>query len=340
MARMADLQVLLLHNNRLTGEIPPDVCDLNLNAEYFAGGSSFGNEDDGINRWRRMESVYNGRDGCSSVACPAGFFSATGQYPCEPCEDQRMNPYLGAIECNHFSQEEILEIFYRDTSGDMWSDNSWGNPGVPVCSRTGITCDGDGSVVDLFLRNQGLSGTIPAEIGFLPNLMNLDVSHNFLTGHLPEELSLAPLESLTLSENYMSGYVPDSLCRKQGLNGNGRDDVFSCDIIACPMGTHHPQGHATPGNPCQPCPMVDGLVLANTDCRALSSRLRLSDSDDKIPEWGQIALVSFAGAFLLVLGFWVLRKIEVLPSRARIQQCAPDPKLKRTTDQTSLRSIT
>lgn len=323
MATLLDLQVLLLHDNRLTGEIPSGICDLNLNAEYFTSGSNFGqdNDDDGgINRRRRLEStltIDERRDGCSSVACPSGFFSSTGQYPCEPCDDQRMNPYLGATICNHFNQEEILEIFYLATNGDMGWNSSLA---TPVCSRWGITCDDAGNVMELDFANRGLAGTLPPEIGFLPNLVSLDFSHNSLSGNLPEELALPPLQTLILLENNISGYVPESLCQKYGVNENGVDGVLSCDRIACPMGTHHQEGHATPGKPCQPCPMVDGLVLANTDCRALT--LTNSSDSDIIPQWSQLLLLSCTAAMLLLLGFFVLRKVETsMILTTRIKPC-------------------
>jgi hypothetical protein len=164
----------------------------------------------------------------------------------------------------------------------------------------------------LNLSNQGLSGTIPFELGFLPNLVDLDLSHNSLTGQLPAELALASLQTLILAENSLSGYVPDALCRKSGINGNGNSNESSCDYIACPMGTYHPEGHATPDRPCEPCPMVDGLVLANTNCGLKSLRDSTSSQSNgsRMPDWSQILVVSVVGAFLILLGYVVLRKIN------------------------------
>ncbi len=314
MATMSGLQVLLVHNNRLTGAIPEALCSLRLNTAFFATDSSTGVDEDGIGRRRRLDTGE--RLGCSSIACPAGFFSATGQYPCTTCEDRAMNPYLGASNCNQFAQGEILDIFHRSTGGEKWSDRSWNDTKVPMCSRTGVTCNGEGSVVGLNLRGQGLSGTLPLELGFLPNLVELDLSHNYLSGHVPEELALAPLESILLSENNLSGYVPESLCRKRGINGNGQNDIFSCDNIACPMGTHHPEGHATPDKPCRLCPMVDGLVLANTGCGALTSRdTKVNGTNGVMSQWSRILLVSSVASLLIFLGFLVLRRMEAAPGR-------------------------
>lgn len=319
LATLADLQVLLVHNNRLTGEIPREICDLNLNSEYFA----LDNRDSGgYTRQRRRDELWDERDGCSSVACPAGFSSEAGVYPCLPCEDPAMNPYLGATQCSEYTQDEILDIFFEATNGDWWTDQSWSNDDIEICSRTGITCDSDGIVVGISLRNQGLSGTIPLELGFLPNLAELDISQNEIRGNIPEELSLAPLQTLTLAENYLSGYVPDALCRKVGVNGNGRDGFFGCDFVACRMGTFHPEGHATPGEPCQNCPMVDAIVLANIDCGAHSFKSTVKLTTAKgIQDGGIIAVVSAVGGLLILFGWWILRKVEAAPRLQRVQQC-------------------
>lgn len=325
LAAMAGLEVLLVHNNRLTGDVPPEICELQLNREYSAStstGNGAGDDDNGISRHRRLDTnlVISDRDGCAAVACPAGFYSPTGYSPCSPCEDQLMNPYLGAIKCLSFSQEQVLDTLYNATSEYGWTDQSWGDNAVPVCSRKGVDCNGQGNVIGLNLKNQGLSGTIPLELGFLPNLIALDLSHNSLTGQLPEELALAPIRTLVLSENNLSGYVPDSLCRKKGINGNGYNDEYSCDYIACPMGTYHPEGHATPDRPCQPCPMIDGLVLANTNCGSTAFRgSTLSESsEDRIPDWSQIVIMSLVGAVLILLGYMALQKLTATPRQQKL----------------------
>ena len=60
-------------------------------------------------------------------------------------------------------------------------------------------------------KNQ-LTGTIPAELASLSNLMWLGLSRNQLTGTIPAELStLSNLESLYLSNNQLTGTIPDEL---------------------------------------------------------------------------------------------------------------------------------
>lgn len=180
-----------------------------------------------------------------------------GMSPCEPCKHESLNPYIGAARCIDITQQQILQTFYDATNGDSWVNReSWTDDTIPMCQQEGNTCNTCGKVTRIVLDDHNLSGTLPREVGFLDRLVELDISGNTVQGTIPEELALAPLLLLDVSANKFTEFVPGALCRKTGINGNGRDKIYSCDVIACPMGAFDTLGRADPGFPgvhCQPC---------------------------------------------------------------------------------------
>jgi hypothetical protein len=111
-------------------------------------------------------------------------------------------------------------------------------------------------VIKIGLKNKGLSGTISESIGFLQFLEELDVSDNDLTGFLPSDLRWTDLTLLDLSGNRIRGVVPPLLCLLEDLNGNGNQNVFHCDRIACPQGSYNEKGRYFGGKSeekCLPC---------------------------------------------------------------------------------------
>lgn len=81
---------------------------------------------------------------------------------------------------------------------------------------------------NLDLRSNFLVGRIPA-LRNVPNIINLDLSYNQLTGSMPDSLlRISDLERLDLTNNAMVGFVHDRLCAK-GLTTLAVD----CDKITC-----------------------------------------------------------------------------------------------------------
>jgi Leucine-rich repeat (LRR) protein len=108
------------------------------------------------------------------------------------------------------SDSLALVALYNATNGATWKTNThWLTDKVNTWS--GITVQ-DGRVFEVSLRNNNLTGTIPAGLGALTKLHTLALSSNKLTGTLPTELgNMADMQVLDVYINKLSGSLPASL---------------------------------------------------------------------------------------------------------------------------------
>ena len=135
------------------------------------------------------------------------------------------SPDLFYPHVNHGSLDSlflILKVFYNSTNGDDWSysgchsNSQWNIARVPPSIEhleqwCGLTF-ADGSLIEIALLNNGLTGAIPPELGDLKNLTHLNLSNNQLTSPIPPELgNLKKLTYLNLNRNQLPGQIPPEL---------------------------------------------------------------------------------------------------------------------------------
>ena len=106
--------------------------------------------------------------------------------------------------------QSVLRILYEATDGPNWNNNTNWLSEEPLAEWHGISGSTNQLVVSL--SSNGLTGSIPPELGTLTGLSWLNLARNQLGGSIPPELGLlANLETLSLARNQLSGPIPAEL---------------------------------------------------------------------------------------------------------------------------------
>ena len=88
------------------------------------------------------------------------------------------------------------------------------------------------NTTELDLGGQGLTGSIPPEIGSLTNLRHLYLYNNQLTGSIPSEIgNLTNLTRLYLENNQLTEVIPEGICN---LDIDWINNFFISNNQLCP----------------------------------------------------------------------------------------------------------
>ena len=127
---------------------------------------------------------------------------------------------------------EALIALYNSTDGPNWRVSTNWLSDRPLGEWFGVSTDAAGRVTQLRLAildsntrqltTNGLSGSIPPELGNLSNLQRLDIIGAELTGSIPSELgNLSNLQRLRISYSELSGSIPPEIGRLHNLTSLG-----------------------------------------------------------------------------------------------------------------------
>ena len=208
LGNLANLETLGLSNNRLSGEIPPELGNLaNLENLSLRGNELSGEIPSELGNLANLEDLSLGRN-----QLRGGRNQLRGCVPTS-LQDQLFNP-VGPPFCASAPEtdREALVALYNATDGPNWADENYWLSGASIGEWYGVTTDDNGRVTWLWLHGNQLSGEIPPELGSLANLEKLWLYENRLSGEIPPELgNLANLEEMRLWVNQLSGEIPPEL---------------------------------------------------------------------------------------------------------------------------------
>ncbi|XP_059430118.1 receptor-like protein 2 [Corylus avellana] len=104
--------------------------------------------------------------------------------------------------CNQIDHDSLLSLAFNCMSSPLLNWSS-----IDCCKWEGISCDHKRQVTHIWLPSKGLSGSISPSLGNLTHLSHLNLSHNSLSGPLPQGLFLylSQLKVLDLSYNNLFG---------------------------------------------------------------------------------------------------------------------------------------
>ena len=153
------------------------------------------------------------------VQIPAGFTEGSATISCDQQVsiiglqiDGTIFTTLPPAILNPLSERAVLTALYDSTDGPGWTNSRNWKTAAALDKWHGVTTDADGRVQRLSLSFNGLSGTIPEELGNLTNLRWLNLWNNDLSGTIPAELgNLTNLQSLNLLGNDLNGPIPAEL---------------------------------------------------------------------------------------------------------------------------------
>lgn len=176
--------------NQLSGTVPKELSefeDLDIRLE--------GNKISGIaGRLCNKSKWMNGQvgqlgDSCNAILCPDKTYNTFGKESVgtfAKCVDCPSAEFYGSVFCgdetNPNPEKTILDALYKATGGRFWKRaTNWTEAGAPICHREGIICNGgdeDSGVMEIELLDNGLQGTIPAEVYDLPLLKLMGFTNN------------------------------------------------------------------------------------------------------------------------------------------------------------------
>ncbi|KAJ7979688.1 Receptor-like protein kinase [Quillaja saponaria] len=217
------LHKLVISDDNLTGAIPAEIGDCpSLTAIDLSSNSLVGSIPASIGKLRNLESLILNSN------------QLTGRIPIELSNCLGLknllvfdNQLAGTIppELGKLSKLEVLRAGgNKDIIGNIPHE-------LGDCRKFDCNCP---ELVNLFLYENSLSGYIPSELGKLQKLEQLLLWQNSLVGSIPEEIGgLLELEEFMISNNNVSGSIPSNLSNATNLLQTNLEGSIPSTLASC-----------------------------------------------------------------------------------------------------------
>ncbi|KAL5099774.1 hypothetical protein RYX36_004101 [Vicia faba] len=224
LGKLLQLQQLRLNNNSFAGEIPTNLtyCS-NLTDLYLHKNNLIGKIPIGIGSLKKLQSFSVWRNNLTGgISSFIGNLSSLARFSCDDNNIQgdipRQVPSLGRLENLHFLNLEGNNLGSNSTK-DLEFFKTLTN--CSVLYEFSICCNNFGGILPnyignlsselaiLDLANNRISGKVPAELGSLVGLINLNMAYNQFVGNIPSTFGkFRKMQKLMLSGNKFSGDIP------------------------------------------------------------------------------------------------------------------------------------
>ncbi len=207
LGNLSRLRDLKLFGNFLTGSLPRELGNLaNLSVLDLSYNSLEGAIPYSLSRIENLQ--YFGYQVNSSLCAPP----ALQDWLQDIWDKKGLGPICASPSAATDADRAALIAFFHSAGGPDWLNNQRWLSENPVGHWQGVSTDANGRVVKLSLVGNNLTGAIPAEVGNLSALEELELQKNNLTGEVPGSFS-----QLTNLRKF-SFYTNSSLCASPALH--------------------------------------------------------------------------------------------------------------------------
>ena len=201
LGRLTRLRDLVLARNELSGRVPPELGMLpGLRYLYLSGTNLEGPLPDTFGRLALDQFYFDG----TYLCLPASLVAWYERVENRTDDPRRCVPVT--------ADRDVLVAVYEATGGPDWDRRENWLSDRAINTWYGVKTNEAGHVTELFLANNNLAGSLPAELGNLAHLERLRLYRNDLRGRIPAELGkLRNVRDFSLSSNDFEGPIPPEL---------------------------------------------------------------------------------------------------------------------------------